>query len=88
MNPLLEPLGRAYGTLMAARNAAFDSGWFNAERVDVPVIAVGNLSVGGTGKTPLVEFLLGMLIDQGRRPAMVSRGYGRTSGGVVIVSRK
>jgi tetraacyldisaccharide 4'-kinase len=55
-------------------------------RFGVPVISVGNLVVGGTGKTPLVVYLARLLCDSGRSVAIVSRGYGRTSRGVVAVS--
>ena len=68
------------------RNAAFDAGMLRAESAGVPVISVGNLTAGGTGKTPLVEFVLQYLSGQGIRAAMVSRGYGRRSCGVRVVS--
>ncbi len=55
-------------------------------RFDVPVISVGNLVVGGTGKTPLVIYLARLLCDSGRAVAVVSRGYGRRSRGTVAVS--
>ena len=55
-------------------------------RFDVPVISVGNLVVGGTGKTPLVIYLARLLCDSGRTVAVVSRGYGRRSRGTVAVS--
>jgi tetraacyldisaccharide 4'-kinase len=68
------------------RNAAFDAGMLRVESAGVPVISVGNLTAGGTGKTPLVEFVLQYLSGQGIRAAMVSRGYGRRSRGVRVVS--
>jgi tetraacyldisaccharide 4'-kinase len=68
------------------RNIAFDSGLLQCTTLDVPVISVGNLTVGGTGKTPLVELITGHLVRRGRRVAVVSRGYGRRSSGVVVVS--
>jgi tetraacyldisaccharide 4'-kinase len=88
MNRLLAPIGWMYGGVMALRNSAYDAGWFQTTKVGVPVIAVGNLTAGGTGKTPLVEYIIGMLIAAGRSPAMVSRGYGRSTRGVLIVSRR
>ena len=54
--------------------------------MDVPVVSIGNLTVGGTGKTPAVELAVQTLITLGHRPAIVSRGYGRTSRGVQVVA--
>jgi tetraacyldisaccharide 4'-kinase len=68
------------------RNIAFDLGILRRRRVAVPVISVGNLTAGGTGKTPLVELLVGRLLSQKKKPVVVSRGYGRQSRGVLIVS--
>jgi tetraacyldisaccharide 4'-kinase len=68
------------------RNAAFDAGILRAESAGVPVISVGNLTAGGTGKTPLVEFVLQYLSGQGIHAAMLSRGYGRRSRGARVVS--
>jgi tetraacyldisaccharide 4'-kinase len=56
-------------------------------RVDVPVISVGNMVVGGTGKTPIVIYVARRLVKAGHSVAVVSRGYGRSGGGVVLVSR-
>jgi tetraacyldisaccharide 4'-kinase len=64
--------------------------WFRALRPatsDVPVISVGNIVAGGAGKTPLTVYLAGLLTGQGRKVAIVSRGYGRRSKGTVVVSR-
>lgn len=55
-------------------------------RVSVPVISVGNISAGGTGKTPFVLFLADLLKQSGKRPAILSRGYGRSSSGFQVVS--
>jgi tetraacyldisaccharide 4'-kinase len=54
--------------------------------VSVPVISIGNLTAGGTGKTPLVEMLIELFLAEGKRPVVVSRGYGRQSRGVIVVS--
>ncbi|MBD3368414.1 MAG: tetraacyldisaccharide 4'-kinase [Candidatus Eisenbacteria bacterium] len=59
----------------------------SAVRLDVPVVSVGNLVVGGTGKTPLVVYVARELQRMGRRVAVVSRGYGRSSDGTLLVSR-
>lgn len=86
MQKALLPLSVLYGTAAFIRNKAFDAGILRASRVPVPVIAVGNLTAGGTGKTPLVRWLLRRLRMRDLRVAVVSRGYGRRSRGVLVVS--
>jgi len=80
------PFSWIYGLGTMIRNAAFDAGVLRAESAGVPVISVGNLTAGGTGKTPLVESILQHLSGQGIHVAMLSRGYGRRSRGVRVVS--
>jgi tetraacyldisaccharide 4'-kinase len=75
---LLVPLGWLYGLVMALRRAAYSKGWLQTLRAGKPVIVVGNLSVGGTGKTPLVAWLAEQLSLSGLRVGIVSRGYGRS----------
>ena len=65
---------------MRCRNFAYDAGLFKSVRVPVPVVCIGNLSTGGTGKTPTVEWAAGVLRDDDRRPAILSRGYGVDGG--------
>jgi tetraacyldisaccharide 4'-kinase len=77
---LLEPAAQAYAALGAARRALTAP-----YRARVPVICVGNLVVGGAGKTPVVESLARLLIARGRRPAILSRGYGGAAVGPVPV---
>ncbi|MRR13081.1 tetraacyldisaccharide 4'-kinase, partial [bacterium] len=72
-------LSLPYGGAVRARNRLFDLGVLRQEKVGCPVISVGNLTVGGTGKTPMVILLAGMLRDRGLRPAVLSRGYGGKS---------
>ncbi len=72
----LMPLGWLVGAVARARRAAYRRGWRSIYRPDVPVLVVGNLTVGGTGKTPLVLWLTDWLLGQGRRPGIVLRGYG------------
>jgi tetraacyldisaccharide 4'-kinase len=73
---LLQPLSWLYGAASAARRGAFRAGWLETHRVERPVIIVGNLTVGGTGKTPLVAWLAHALTAHGSRVGIVSRGYG------------
>ena len=77
-----------YRGALRIRETAYDRGWARVERVSVPVISIGNLSVGGTGKTPLVEKICRLLETDGLRTAVVSRGYRRRGRvPVTIVSR-
>jgi tetraacyldisaccharide 4'-kinase len=79
--PLLAPLAWSYGALMRARRRAYASGWVRTERAGRPVVVVGNLTVGGTGKTPLTIWLARELSARGFRVGIVSRGYrGRDPG--------
>ncbi len=77
---LLQPLGWCYGSLMRVRRRAYAAGWLRTEDAGVPVVVVGNLTVGGTGKTPLTIWLAGALKEQGFTVGIVSRGYGRRGG--------
>lgn len=82
-NPLrqaLWPLGLLYGGVAALRNLAFDRGWLPVHRLPVPVVSVGNLTVGGTGKTPTVAWLAEQAHARGRRVGVLARGYGRQPG--------
>ncbi len=79
-------LSRLYGTIIQLRNSAFDRGLLRSHRAPVPVISVGNITAGGSGKTPVVEYLLGLLREKGWHPAVVTRGYRRESKGLVVVS--
>ena len=73
---LLAPLAPLYGAAVRVRNKAFDLHPERASRVDVPVVSVGNLTTGGTGKTPVTLHLAEALAAGGWHPAVVSRGYG------------
>jgi tetraacyldisaccharide 4'-kinase len=76
-----------YDKVTALRNLLFDLGVLRSHKLNCPVISVGNLTVGGTGKTPMVVWLARFLADHGWRVGIVSRGYGGVeSGGVIIVS--
>jgi tetraacyldisaccharide 4'-kinase len=69
-----------YGWAVAIRNRLFDGGWRAIQRAGVPVISVGNLTVGGTGKTPCVEYVARLFCQLNRRVAILSRGYGSRDG--------
>jgi tetraacyldisaccharide 4'-kinase len=81
-------LGRVYGRAAALRRAWYGRHPERIRRLERPVISIGNLVVGGSGKTPLVAALARMLASAGERPAILSRGYGRQDApdGVVVVS--
>jgi tetraacyldisaccharide 4'-kinase len=74
---MLRAPAAVYGAAVRARNALYDVGWLRARQLPCPVISVGNLTVGGTGKTPLCSYLAGLLSDSGYRTALLSRGYRR-----------
>ena len=84
--PSLAPLGWLYGCGMRLRNLFFEKGIFRSHDVGVPVISVGNITAGGTGKTPVVDFLVRHFLEKGKRVAVVSRVYVRSTGGTVVVS--
>lgn len=84
-NALLRPLACLYGLGVGLRNYLFDRGILRAESYPIPVICVGNISVGGTGKTPHVEYLLRLLMPT-YRVAVLSRGYKRSSRGLVVAT--
>ena len=86
LRPLLWPVALLYGALVWWRNFFYQIGFFVTRRVGVPVVSIGNLTVGGTGKTPAVIFLAQHLSLLGYRPGIVSRGYGRHTSGTVLVS--
>jgi len=79
-------LSSVYGFIVWTRNKAYDSGLFKTYSVKTPVISVGNISVGGSGKTILVQALLEHFVRSGKKPAVLSRGYGRSSRGLLVVA--
>ncbi|MGH7376234.1 MAG: tetraacyldisaccharide 4'-kinase, partial [Candidatus Methylomirabilales bacterium] len=76
----------AYGTAVVARTAAYRARLLATHRVPCPVVSVGNLTAGGTGKTPCVIFLARHLQQHGFRPAILLRGYGRRGGTGLLVA--
>lgn len=83
--PLLRPLSYLYGLGVRVRHWLFDAGLLPTQSYPIPIICVGNLSVGGTGKTPHVEEVLCLLTPH-KRVALLSRGYKRQSRGLVVAT--
>src|SRR5512143_4365332 len=73
---LLIPLSWLFAIISTLRRAGYATGLLRRQRLAVPVIIIGNISVGGTGKTPLVIWLAQQLAAHGWRPGIISRGYG------------
>lgn len=72
----LAPLERIFGGIVGARDILYDAGWLPAHATVIPAVSVGNLSVGGTGKTPVSAWIARGLRDRGARPAIILRDYG------------
>lgn len=81
----MNPASALYGAMVAARNGLYDRGLLSAGRLSRPVVSIGNISVGGTGKTPFTIMLGEMLRARGVEVDVLSRGYRRTSSGARIV---
>jgi tetraacyldisaccharide 4'-kinase len=81
----LNPLSAIYGGIVGARNALYDRGLLRSRRLSGAVVSVGNLSAGGSGKTPFVLLLGELLKARGIKFDVLSRGYGRSSRGVLLV---
>ena len=79
------PLSPIYSGIMKLRETLYDRGFKRRYKLDVPVISVGNLTMGGTGKTPVVALLAALLQEKGFKPAIISRGYGGAAGNKVNV---
>ena len=83
--PLLIPLSYLYGLIIWIRNFLFNTGLFKSVDFDIPIISIGNITAGGTGKTPMVIYLAKLLEKSGCKPGIVTRGYGRNSRGIIMV---
>ena len=87
INEWLRPLSWIYGLGVKFRNLLFEIGILKSKSFDVPIISVGNITVGGTGKTPHVEYLVELLHDK-FNVAVLSRGYKRKSKGFIVADKK
>ena len=83
LRKILFPFSIIYGLIIALRNFLFDNGILKSYSFDIPIISVGNLSVGGTGKTPQIEYLI-CLLSNSYEVATLSRGYKRKSKGFIL----
>jgi tetraacyldisaccharide 4'-kinase len=81
----LLPLAGLFALVVALRRRAYRAGWLRAERLPAPVVVVGNLAAGGSGKTPVVLWLVEALRRAGWRPGIISRGYGGQVAGTALV---
>ena len=85
---LLWPFSMIYGMLLTVRHGLYNSGFWKSTSFKTPSICVGNLSLGGTGKTPMIALLLNHYkTEPAKRTAVLSRGYGRISQGIVAASK-
>jgi len=83
--PIIIFLTWLYGLIIWIRNYLFNIGLFKSVSFSTPIISVGNITTGGTGKTPMVIYLAKILEKYGCKPGIVSRGYGRSSKGIIMV---
>ena len=86
LRKILYPFALLYGEIVNLRNKAFDKGVFATTKFSIPIIVVGNLNVGGTGKSPQIEYLV-RLLQKGYKVAVLSRGYKRKSKGFQLAEK-
>lgn len=84
--PILALASLPYRTVVAVRNCLYDRGLLKQTKLPCPVVSIGNITVGGTGKTPLTMMLANLLRERGYKPAILSRGYGGAGQPLCIVS--
>ncbi len=87
LRKLLFPISLVYALIVFLRNRFYDWGIFSSRSFETKILCVGNLSLGGTGKTPMIELLVELLLDK-NRIAVLSRGYKRKSSGFVLATRE
>lgn len=82
------PLAVVWHCITSVRNYLYDVGLIKSVSFSIPVVCVGNLAVGGTGKTPMINYLTRYFVDRGTRVAILSRGYGRSTRGFMMVDAR
>jgi tetraacyldisaccharide 4'-kinase len=87
LRKILKPISLLYGEVVKVRNKMYDNGMLDSIKFETPTIVVGNLSVGGTGKSPMIEYLIRLLKDD-YKVAVLSRGYKRTSKGFQLATNR
>jgi len=87
-SPVRILLSWIYGSIIFSRNLLYDLGIFSTIHIKTPVISIGNITVGGSGKTVLTQALIEYYISRKMTPAVLSRGYGRLSKGLLVVADK
>ena len=87
INKILTPIAALYKSVTTLRNYFYDINLKKTHKLEIPVISVGNITAGGTGKTPFTITLANLLVEKGHKPAIVTRGYKRKSKDQVIVSK-
>jgi len=86
LRQLLAPLAPLYGAVAEIRNLLFDKGILTSTKAAIPVVSIGNITAGGSGKTPLVDLVVKQYLSMGITPAVIARGYKRSTSGVQLVS--
>ena len=86
LRTLLFPFSILYGIIIAIRNFLFDQKWLKSKGFAIPIISIGNISVGGSGKTPMADYLI-RLLKTTNQVALLSRGYGRKKSGFFIANQ-
>ena len=84
---LLSPISMLYGMGVSIHQSLYYSGFFKSVKFSIPIINIGNLSVGGTGKSPHIEYILKMIHDY-LEVGVISRGYRRKSSGYILLAMK
>lgn len=88
LSTILYPFSLLYGVASSVKNHLYDTGVLSQYTTSIPVICVGNITVGGSGKSPVVQMIVSKLLSQGKRPVILSRGYGGSERGPIEVKEE